>query len=341
MTHLLYFFIFMGCFGFSIFCTKFLVSYLGKKQVVDVPNSRSNHKKPTPRGGGVAICAAILIGFVALCFMQKGDFLYLWPLFAAAILIAVISWVDDVKKIGIKVRFLFHIIAVSIGMVIVSDYGHIDSVISFGLLPTWLDYLITAILWLWFINLYNFMDGIDGITGTETVFIGLGIAISIFLINSPFNPAFYAAVIVAAALGFLAFNWHPAKIFMGDVGSITLGFLLGWLLLDLFTRGAFVAALIIPAYYLCDATVTITKRLIQRKKIWQAHSEHFYQQAVRRGFSHSKTVSLIICLNTILIALSIASIIFSGSEIYFLLMAYLLCFTFLYFLADKNEKFAE
>jgi UDP-N-acetylmuramyl pentapeptide phosphotransferase/UDP-N-acetylglucosamine-1-phosphate transferase len=177
-----------------------------------------------------------------------------------------------------------------------------------GLLPTYLDKVFTALLWLWFINLYNFMDGIDGITGIETLCIGVGLAaLSLFIPDYAVEFGYIGLMLAASVLGFLVWNWHPAKIFLGDSGSVSLGYLLGWLLIELAMAGYWQAALIIPGYYLFDSSFTLARRILRREKFWQAHSQHFYQKAVRRGISPRTVVSLLFITNVILIALAWAT----------------------------------
>jgi UDP-N-acetylmuramyl pentapeptide phosphotransferase/UDP-N-acetylglucosamine-1-phosphate transferase len=159
-----------------------------------------------------------------------------------------------------------------------------------------------------FINFYNFMDGIDGSAASEAIHIGISIVVLyLFDTSIPRELIIVAIILIGASLGFVIFNWHPAKIFLGDVGSIALGVICGWLLLNLALYKYFAAAIILPLYYMADSALTITKRLLQGKKIWQAHSEHFFQKAVRKGLSHAKVTRKIIFTNFILCALSVIS----------------------------------
>ena len=173
-----------------------------------------------------------------------------------------------------------------------------------GLLSPSLDLLAAAVLWVWFINLFNFMDGIDGIAGVETASVGFGVACAALLTGAGQTPALLGLTIAAAALGFLWWNWEPAKVFLGDVGSVPLGFLLGWLLLDLSARGLWVAAAILPSYYFADATITLGRRALRRAPVWRAHREHFYQRAVRRGRTHAAVASAVLLANVLLIGLA-------------------------------------
>ncbi len=329
--------LFAVSFLLSFFGTKLLIPYLKSKAIFDTPNERSNHKIPIPRGGGIAIVGSILICLIAAISHHTEMMLPKLPIFIGFFILALISWIDDRKPLSAKIRLLVQIVIVSIciytifvgrdimgecfiGLYVIGQ--NYQTILFQGLLPFWLDIIITAFIWIWFINLFNFMDGIDGITSVETLSICIGIVI-ISLIGLVFyhldysvipirgwetNYAFYATMIAGATLGFMIFNWSPAKIFMGDVGSIPLGFILGWLLLEMAIYGYWAAAIILPMYYLADSTYTLLKRLFQGKRIMEAHSEHFYQQAVRAGKSHSIVVKTITIGNIVLIGLAILSI---------------------------------
>jgi UDP-N-acetylmuramyl pentapeptide phosphotransferase/UDP-N-acetylglucosamine-1-phosphate transferase len=159
----------------------------------------------------------------------------------------------------------------------------------------------------WFVNLYNFMDGIDGITGVETGALAFGLVLLSAVVPALSPVAVPAAAVGAAGLGFLVWNWHPARIFLGDSGSIPLGYLLGWLLLLAAGHGLWAPALILPAYYLTDATVTLVRRAANGHSLFQAHRQHFYQKAVQGGASHARVVRLILGGNLVLVALAWAA----------------------------------
>jgi UDP-N-acetylmuramyl pentapeptide phosphotransferase/UDP-N-acetylglucosamine-1-phosphate transferase len=164
------------------------------------------------------------------------------------------------------------------------------------------------LLWAWFINLYNFMDGIDGITGVETIAIGLGIVAVTRFAGDDSDLALPALALAAGTLGFLRWNWPRASIFLGDVGSVPLGFVTGWLLLVLATRGWFAPALILPLYYLADATVTLLRRIARRERFWQAHRSHFYQRALGANNDHRTVLILIIGGNVALLILALLAL---------------------------------
>ncbi|MBI3445977.1 MAG: glycosyltransferase family 4 protein [Magnetospirillum sp.] len=281
----------------SVVGTRIALAWLLERRYLDHPNERSSHSAPIPRGGGLAVTPAILLAWGGLMVSQGMD---AWNgfLLAGAVVLLVLSWLDDRHTLAAAPRFLIHGAAVAAALACLEP----DALVFQGWLPLWADRLLAALGWLWFLNLYNFMDGIDGITGIETACLGLGIALL-----APF-AAGPALICAAAGLGFLVWNWHPARIFLGDAGSIPLGFLLGGLLVQLAVSGHVAAALILPAYYLADATITITRRLFNGEKIWQAHRKHFYQRAVQGGRSHAQVSLAIAAGNLVLMAASVLAV---------------------------------
>lgn len=270
--------------GLSLILVGFVLHILRHHAILDHPNDRSSHAIPTPRGGGWGVVLSLLPIWSGIMWFthMPGR----WPLvILGAVLLVIISWLDDLKDLDPRWRLLTQIIAVGLGMLAMPDGFSVTG----GLLPGWIEKPMMFGGWVWFINLYNFMDGIDGITGTETASIGSGlwllVVVSPLALNIPALPML-ALTLAGVAIGFLYWNWHPAKVFMGDVGSVTLGYLVGWLLIMVAGNGAFWAALILPLYYCLDASLTLTRRVLRRQAIWQAHREHFYQRAVDNGKTH-------------------------------------------------------
>ncbi len=271
-------------------------------RVVDRPNERSSHSEAKPRGGGLALVPLILIAWIGAA-AWLGAPAGLWAVLAGALLIAAVSWRDDLKDLPAGLRLLAQAGAVVLGLIGFGDVGAIFQ----GLLPSGLDWLAALLIWLWFINLFNFMDGIDGISGVEAAALGLGGGLVAW--TAGLAAAWVAApwLLAAAALGFLIWNWEPSRIFLGDVGSVPLGYLLAWLLLQLAAEGEWAAALILPAYYLADATITLLRRGLRGERVWQAHREHFYQRAVRGGRSHARVALYVALCNAALIGLALAA----------------------------------
>jgi len=270
-----------------------------------VPGERSSHTRPTPRGGGLALIPIVLLGFAALIMSgavaadPAG-----WIVIAAMAVLALVSWIDDRQGLNPLTRLIAQLGWVIVGLITLPPPGLVFQ----GVLPHWLDWALAAALWLWFINAFNFMDGIDGIAGAETAAIGVGLALLTLAMPGLYSFGALGLLLVGAVIGFLVWNWQPARIFLGDVGSVPLGYLLGWLLLGIATQGAWAAALILPAYYLGDATLTLLLRLRRGEKIWQAHREHFYQRAVRGGMSHRSVVIWVSLINVGLIGLAFVSL---------------------------------
>ena len=274
--------------------------------VMDRPNERSSHAGAVPRGGGIAVVGVLLATWLALWLWetcQECGALF-WIALAGALGLAAVSWLDDVRGgFSVVARLMVQIAAVGAG--IASLPG--DGLIFQGTIPALADHALAAAAWLWFVNLFNFMDGIDGISGAEGASLGLGVFLLALLGVAPAGLGPLGLALTGVSLGFLLWNWNPARIFLGDVGSVPLGYLAGWLLLALAAAGAWQTALLLPAYYLADATFTLLRRLLRGRRIWQAHREHFYQRVVAAGWSHGRTAALIAGHNLLLVGLAVAS----------------------------------
>jgi UDP-N-acetylmuramyl pentapeptide phosphotransferase/UDP-N-acetylglucosamine-1-phosphate transferase len=277
--------------------------WLQRRAILDRPVERSSHAVPVPRGGGLAVMPVLLAGGMALVWAGPTPNGTAATLSLAALL-ALVSWRDDLGGLPVGLRLLAHAVAALAGVALLPN-----GAVFQGFLPPLLDRAAAALLWVWFINLFNFMDGIDGITGVETVCLGLGIALVAALAGSGGDGTVALALATAAAgLGFLRWNWHPAQVFLGDVGSVPLGFLLGWLLLLLAAKGLWAPALILPLYYLADATLTLARRIRRGERFWQPHREHFYQRALAPDGDHAAVVRLILAGDLVLLALALLAL---------------------------------
>lgn len=262
--------------------------------IMDNPNERSNHKKPVPRGGGIAMIG-VLISFVII---TKASGSLVWSMIGLMLL----CFADDVRGIPARYRFLAQILAI----LWVLPSLEIQNIFG-GILPAWAEAGIIAVCWLWFINLFNFMDGADGLAGSEAICISLGVVILALSAGLHAHIAVYSMITIGAVAGFLVWNWYPAKIFMGDSGSVPLGFFIGFVLILIAGKGYGAAALILPAYFITDATITLLWRALRGERIWQAHSKHAYQRAIRKGMKHDQLAGTVIALNILLIALAVIS----------------------------------
>ena len=287
MDKLLIFSIFI--FLFTLIGTKYLKKILEYKKIFDIPNKRSSHIKPIPKGGGWIIVLSI-IGIILL--LDPYDKI---PGIIAIAGLAFISWQDDLKNINVLVRLLFQIFFISIYFIYLYSFGFYNQI-------QFVHIFFLILIFTWFVNIFNFMDGIDGISPLMAITICTGIILAHFLNKSEYFPIF-EILIISTCSAFLYWNWNPAKIFLGDVGSIVLGFVcvlsLYWLLLD---GNTWHWSISLAMYYVLDTTLTLINRFISGKKIWQAHKEHYYQKAVQSGMSHSTVVKLIITLQTLIIA---------------------------------------
>lgn len=227
--------------------------------------------------------------------------------FAATAFIAAVGVVDDLRPLPVLPRLITHAIAVG-GILLVLP----DELRIFQILPLWIERGLLLIAGIWFVNLVNFMDGLDWMTAAEVIPIASILAIFGVSTYLPPTAALAMAALGGAMVGFAPFNRPIAKVFLGDVGSLPIGLLLGWALLELAVQGHIAAAVLLPLYYLGDATVTIFRRVLDRKRLWTAHRTHFYQRATDNGFTVMQVVSMVFGLNIFLAVLAAASIVWTG-----------------------------
>ncbi|MGY2847511.1 UDP-N-acetylmuramyl pentapeptide phosphotransferase/UDP-N-acetylglucosamine-1-phosphate transferase [Bradyrhizobium sp. USDA 4509] len=268
------------------------------------PNARSSHRIPTPQGAGVAVTAATLLaGGIVIVLAGSPDLTVPFTVFAACLFIAVVGLADDIRSLPVVPRLLLQAAAVAAVV-----FSAPDGLRLVPASPIWLERGLLLIAGLWFVNLVNFMDGLDLMTAAETVPITVAIALLGSFGYVPAAPALVAAALCGALLGFAPFNRPVARIFLGDVGSLPIGLLLGWCLLELALHQQFAAALLLPLYYLTDATVTLFRRMARREPFWAAHRSHFYQRATNNGFTVWRVVGEVFVLNLVLVVLAFASV---------------------------------
>jgi len=267
------------------------------------PNARSSHVQPTPQGGGIAVVVAALASlWLGAALAGLAGESQLAGLTLAAAILALIGAVDDIRGLGPVSRLLVQ--AVAVGVVIAtlpSDFRIVP------LLPRALEWVLLLVGGVWFVNLVNFMDGIDWMTVAETVPITAGVALLGLTGAVPLSGVLVALALLGATVGFAPFNRPVARLFLGDVGSLPIGLMLGWILMMLESRGHLAAALLLPLYYLADATITLARRLARREAVWQAHRTHFYQRATDGGFAVREIVVRVFVLNIALATLALVS----------------------------------
>jgi UDP-N-acetylmuramyl pentapeptide phosphotransferase/UDP-N-acetylglucosamine-1-phosphate transferase len=265
------------------------------------PNARSSHQIPTPQGAGIAVIAAtMLVAGMIIYRAAVPDMQFTLRVFSAAAFLAILGLADDIRPIPVLPRLALQ--AITIGLVL--PFGHFQFA---PMLPLWLERTLLLLAGLWFVNLVNFMDGLDLMTVAEVVPITAAIIV-VGPFQHPASPTIIAAALCGAMIGFAPFNRPVAKIFLGDVGSLPIGLLLGWCLLQLAGQQHFAAALLLPLYYLGDATVTLLRRMIRGEPFWVAHRSHFYQRATDNGFTVMQVVGEVFALNLFLAAMAITSI---------------------------------
>jgi UDP-N-acetylmuramyl pentapeptide phosphotransferase/UDP-N-acetylglucosamine-1-phosphate transferase len=270
------------------------------------PNARSSHSRPTPQGGGMAVVVATLLAAWSAVLLVPAISTPLMPfvvLSSAALLLAAVGAVDDIRNLPAAPRFLLQSLAAA---AVLMTLPHDVRIVP--LLPEWLERAALFIGLVWFVNLVNFMDGIDWMTVAEVVPITAAIVIVGLSGAVADLPTLVAAALLGATLGFAPFNKPVAKLFLGDVGSLPMGLMLGWLLIVLAGNGHWAAALLLPLYYLVDATVTLLRRIAAREPFWQAHRTHFYQRATDRGFTVPQIVVRVFVVNLALAALAFVTV---------------------------------
>jgi UDP-N-acetylmuramyl pentapeptide phosphotransferase/UDP-N-acetylglucosamine-1-phosphate transferase len=269
------------------------------------PNARSSHRIPTPQGAGIAVIAATLL--VAGVTAHWMGFPVPLEVFGATVSIAIVGMVDDIKPIPVLPRLLLQ--AAAVGAIV---YSAPDDLAIASDFPFAVERAFEVVAGLWFVNLVNFMDGLDLMTVAEVVPVTGALVLLAQLGEFHTLPSLVAAALCGAMLGFAPQNRPIAKVFLGDVGSLPIGLLLGWCLLQLAWHQHLIPALLLPLYYLTDATVTLVRRMARREPFWAAHRTHFYQRATDNGFTVWQVVAEVFCLNVVLASLAIVAAIGSA-----------------------------
>ena len=275
------------------------------------PNARSSHITPTPQGGGIAVMAATAIaaaltGLLGQPFPGNAIAVVL----TAALCLAVVGMVDDLRPIPVVPRLALQFAAIALLFAALPLQIRILEAV-----PVSLERALLVLGMLWFINLVNFMDGLDWMTVAEMLPMTVTLAAFAFFGQTPLDVLPIALALAGALLGFAPFNRPVARLFLGDVGSLPIGLLTGWCLLELASHQHFAAALLLPLYYLADATITLFRRLVNGERFWDAHRSHFYQRATDNGFSVRQVVTEIFLLNLLLAGLATASVAIGSTDV--------------------------
>ncbi|MDD3462297.1 MAG: glycosyltransferase family 4 protein [Sulfurospirillaceae bacterium] len=322
---MIYFFIFVA----SLLLTYLIRTYALKKSLLAVVNERSSHSVPTPHGGGIAIALTWFSGLIYLFTCNE----IAPPLFYGLIcgtLLSFVSYLDDVYELAPKLRLIVQALVSGLGLYALSGI----SLINLGFYTITNQFITNGFAFIgimWFINLYNFLDGIDGYAGSEAVFLGLA---GWFLFGGE-----YFLILIASVGGFLVWNWHRAKIFMGDVGSTLLGYNVAIFALYTQNNGTSILVwLILFGLFWFDATLTLFRRYKNGEKLSMAHKKHAYQRLTQSGWSHEKVVVYSICLNMLLLILGYIAFSFQNFGILFFVIAVVILYGVIIWI-DMKKRF--
>ncbi len=289
-----------------------------RRNLLDIPNDRSSHSEPTPRGGGLVIVAVSLVGYAAIAIFFDAPFSVGY--FLGAIMIASVSWLDDLYSLPFWARLIAHITA---AIILVIDAGFWRAIfvplisVDIQLGPA-VGIALTIAWVVWLVNAYNFMDGIDGIAALQSVIACVAWAVILYKLDLQ-GGFLFASVLACSSAGFLIHNWQPARIFMGDVGSAFIGFTLA--AMPIVSRKGTIDELpVLPViavlavwFFVFDTAFTLVKRILQRERVWQAHRRHLYQRLVIAGWQHS-TVSLIYGSAAAILSLTVCLSVVTGGN---------------------------
>ncbi|MCP3401362.1 glycosyltransferase family 4 protein [Bradyrhizobium sp. CCGB20] len=265
------------------------------------PNARSSHRIPTPQGAGIAVIAATLV--VTSAWAVWANVPIPPALVVATIVIALVGFADDIVSLPVLARLVLQ--AACVGAVV---FTAPETARIVPALPLALERGLILLAGVWFVNLVNFMDGLDLMTVAEVVPVTAALLLLGWLGDLSWPSVLIATALCGAMLGFAPFNKPVARVFLGDVGSLPIGLLLGWCLLELAWHGQPAAALLLPAYYLADSTITLFRRIARREQFWSAHRSHFYQRATDNGFAVPRVIGEVFALNLALAVLAIATV---------------------------------
>ncbi|MDF3055618.1 MAG: glycosyl transferase family 4 [Gammaproteobacteria bacterium] len=335
LQDLLFLFIYVFLFLASVYLCHFYTRYAARKSWLDLPNQRSSHTIPTPRGGGLVF---ILLWSMALLFL----WLFSWVstrelciILPGTLIVTVTGFLDDRYSIRAKHRALLYTVATITSLYYLEGFDQISLTQTLHLPLFWVGPLFAFLAVSWSVNLFNFMDGMDGIAAVEALFILLAGGTFLWLSGAA-GLAFSAFLLSACIAGFLVWNKPPAKLFMGDVGSATLGFII--LLLSLIGEQlygvSFLLWMILYMAFLVDATLTLLRRVFSREKWYEAHRLHAYQRLHQAGWSHKRVLLALICVNLLLSILAFIAFFYPNLTLPMLLLSIFVTLT-LYLLAER------
>ena len=282
------------------------------------PNARSSHREPTPQGAGIAVIGATIAAVAGTALFAPEllqDPSQLSLIFACTIGLAAVGVTDDIRPLEALPRLLLQAVAVAVMIAALPADLRIVSQ-----LPWWFERILMLLGGLWFVNLVNFMDGIDWMTVAEVIPVTAALALFGFMGALSESATLVAIALCGAIIGFAPFNRPVARLFLGDVGSLPIGLLLSWLLILLAGNGHLTSAILLPLYYLADATTTLIRRMVMGERITQAHRSHFYQKAMDNGFSVYQIVGRVFAINVALACLATITLVNQSRAIHIIVV---------------------
>lgn len=286
--------------------TAWVIHHAHQLGLVHQPNHRSSHTRVTPHGGGIGIVASATLLALWLLWLDNTSLWNYWAVIGLATVVAVKGLLDDIYHLPASVRFLIQVIMCA-GLLFSLYTLPVNGLEALGKLPLWLSLGLALFAGVWWLNLFNFMDGIDSLAAAQAIFMLLGAAGIIALYNPTLMTThvwLWMLGLASACTGFLWFNWSPARIFMGDIGSLFLAFMIFFLALLTTSLQwiSYASWVILGAVFISDASVTLMRRFLNGQKIMQAHRSHAYQRLARRWQSHRKVTNLSILINLVWLA---------------------------------------
>ena len=319
-------FILVLVFILSYFLSPFTIWYSNKLSMVDIPNDRSSHEVLTPSGGGIVFIIISYLGMLGYFLLNDIPDFKLLVILLGALAIGFVGWLDDFKKLSAKIRFGIQIFIVLISSIFLP--------VIWTAVPIVAEKAVIILAWVWFINLFNFIDGTDAYAAQEAVFICIGLSVLNFSIG------YIALILGLAVLGFLRVNYPKAKIFMGDTGSIFLGYILGgFMILSIAEhKMTIIQAAVLSSLFAVDASYTLIKRGLQGKKVWKAHREHWYQRLNITGARHKVIFYIGITYNLIIMLLLVSNKLELINNFMLLVLALILLLYIALYIKKKEMK---
>jgi Fuc2NAc and GlcNAc transferase len=258
----------------------YLIAFAKKRNLLDIPNDRSSHTIPTARGGGISIALAVIFCLIWLSVREVDTPAFLIGLGVTVFLVALVAVIDDVRDLSSVIRAGLYLLIACVFILSVNEMLPVN-------LSGWGVILFSTLAITWATNLYNFMDGADGLAAIQTLIVTLPVGL-IYYLSDQYEMALLSFAVAASTAGFLMWNWPPAKLFMGDVGSCMLGFLFGCLIYLNYIQDILSVYVwfILLSVFIVDATLTLFKRVFAGEKWYQAHCSHAYQRYLQMGNSH-------------------------------------------------------